>query len=491
MSTIEYEAVIGLEVHAQLATKTKIFSPTSTTFGAAPNDNVSAGDAAMPGTLPVLNRDAVTLAMRAGMALGCDVQRRSIFDRKNYFYPDLPTGYQISQNDYPICLGGKLDVEVDGHTHTITLTRIHMEQDAGKLVHSETEAVSHVDLNRAGNPLIEIVTDPVIFDPDVAAAFFKELRALLVAVGANDGNMAEGSLRCDANVSVRPKGTDKLGTRAEIKNLNSFRFVKEALVYEIQRQIHVLNHGGTLVQETRLWNPHDKKTRSMRTKEDATDYRYVPDPDIPPLVIDDAWFAQVQKSLPELPQAQRARLQSSYGLSAYDAGVLVDGDGYVTLLDEIIQAGADAKLAANLLLGPVATSLNEHRLFYIPEENVFASAEGFVLSGGPLAALLALQQQDTVHAGSIRIIYDRMILDGGDPEAIMEEEGLRQIQDESALDAWIDQALAQNADAVAAYRAGKKKAVGAILGAVMRASGGQANPNKARARLLERLNQYA
>lgn len=487
MSSITYEAVIGLEVHARLRTATKIFSTAPVAFGARPNSLVSAGDAALPGTLPVLNRHAVELAVRAGLALDCRIQRRSIFDRKNYFYPDLPTGYQISQNDFPICLGGKLSFDVDGEEMTVPLTRIHMEQDAGKSSHEGDDPYSRIDLNRAGTPLIEIVTEPALQTPEQAAEFFRELRSVLVAIGANDGNMAEGSLRCDANVSIRPKGRTTLGTRAEIKNLNSFRFLRDAVTYEIERQIEVIEAGGTLVQETRLWNPQEKKTFSMRTKEDGEDYRYMPDPDIPPLVIDDAWLEAIRQRLPELPSAQRARLRSTYGLSAYDAGVLVDGTGYVALFDDIVKQDVEPKLIANLIGGAVAAAINEHRLAWNEESTRFVSSEGVVLEGGRLAALLKLQAAKTISATAVRTVFEEMLTHDDSADAIVERLGLKQVQDASALDAWIDQAIEQNASAAAAVRAGKNKAIGALLGAVMRASGGKANPGKVRQRLMERL----
>lgn len=489
MSSTAYEAVIGLEVHARLRTATKIFTSAPVAFGERPNSLVSAGDAALPGTLPVLNRHAVELALRAGLALECNIQRLSIFDRKNYFYPDLPSGYQISQNDFPICLGGRVQFELDGKEVTVPLTRIHMEQDAGKSSHEGDDPYSRIDLNRAGTPLIEIVTDPALRSPEEAAEFFKELRSILVAVGANDGNMAEGSLRCDANVSIRPKGSQTLGTRAEIKNLNSFRFLRDAIAYEIERQIDVLENGGTLVQETRLWNVNDKKTVSMRTKEDGEDYRYMPDPDIPPLVIDDAWLTSVQQSLPELPRAQRERLQTKHGLSAYDANVLVDGVGYVTLFDQVIAHQADAKLTANLITGAVAAAINDQKLVWKAQNKQFVSSQGHTLEGATLARLLKLQADDTISATAVRTLFDHMLEENADPEELVDRLGLRQVQDASALDAWIDAAIAQNPSAADAVRAGKNKAIGALLGGIMRASGGKANPAKVRQRLLERLGE--
>lgn len=486
---IEYEAVIGLEVHAQLATASKIFSSAPSRFGAEPNSLVTDGCAGMPGTLPVLNRHAVTLAIRAGLALGCDIQRRSIFDRKNYFYPDLPTGYQISQNDFPICLRGGVTFELDGVMRTVPLTRIHMEQDAGKSSHEGDDAFSRIDLNRAGTALIEIVTDPEIRSPEEAAAFFRELRAILVALGVNDGNMAEGSLRCDANISVRPVGTTKLGTRAEIKNLNSFKFVRDALHYEIARQIDVLREGGTLVQQTRLWSEVERRTYAMREKEDGADYRYFPDPDIPPLVIDEAWLRDVRATLPELPSQQRARFQEEHGLSAYDAAVLVDGVGFAALFDAAILAGAAAKPIVNLIAGGLSAALNEGTVAYDAAEKCFVSRAGHTVSAKALRELVALQDDGTLTAVLAKNVFQQMLETGRTPSVIVDEDGLRQVTSASDIDAWIDAAFVSAAKEVEAYRAGRKKVLGAILGHVMRASGGKANPGMVRERLVARLEE--
>lgn len=489
MSTLTYEAVIGLEVHAQLATETKIFAPAAVAFGAPPNSLVSDGCAALPGSLPVLNRRAVTLAIRAGLALDCDIQRRSIFDRKSYFYPDLPTGYQISQNDFPICLGGALRFDLEGEARSVPLTRIHLEQDAGKSSHEGDDRFSRIDLNRAGTALIEIVTDPEITSPEEAAAFFRELRAVLVALGVNDGNMAEGSLRCDANVSIRPVGTTTLGTRAEIKNLNSFRFLRDALHYEIARQKEVLRSGGTLVQETRLWSEPEKRTFSMREKVDGADYRYFPDPDIPPLIVDEAWVEEVRRTLPEIPSQSRARLQGTHGLSAYDAGLLVDAPGFVALFDAAVGAGASPKATVNMIAGAVAASINEGALRWDAEGARFVSEAGHTLEGEALAKLVTLQEDRTLTAVLARSVFQDMLATGRSPAVIVEAEGLRQETGTEALDAWIDQAFASAAREVEAYRAGRKKVLGAILGHVVRASGGKADPRAIRERLIARLEE--
>lgn len=489
MSTIQYEAVIGLEVHAQLATETKIFSPAPVAFGATPNSLVNEGCAGLPGALPVLNRNAVTLALRAGLALGCEIQRRSIFDRKNYFYPDLPTGYQISQNDYPICLGGQVRFELDGKPRSVPLTRIHLEQDAGKSSHVGDDSYSRIDLNRAGTALIEIVTDPAMHTPEEAAAFFRELRAILVALGVNDGNMAEGSLRCDANVSVRPVGTTKLGTRAEIKNLNSFRFLRDAVQYEISRQIEVLRAGGKLVQETRLWSEPEKRTFSMREKEDGADYRYFPDPDIPPLIIDEAWLESVADSLPELPSQSRARLQDVHGLSSYDAGVLVDAKGFTALFDAAVAAGAGAKPTVNMIASAVAAALNDNSLLWNEEQGTFLSQQGHAFEGEGLAELVKLQQDKTLTAVLARTVFQKMLESGRSAAEIVDAEGLRQVSSAADVDAWIDIAFEKAAKEVEAYRGGRKKVLGVILGQVMRASGGKANPGVVRERLVARLEE--
>lgn len=489
MSTTTYEAVIGLEVHAQLSTATKIFSTAPVAFGASPNSLVSEGCAGLPGALPVLNRHAVTLAMRAGLALGCDIQRRSIFDRKNYFYPDLPTGYQISQNDFPICLGGHLRFELDGELRSVELTRIHLEQDAGKSSHEGDDSFSRIDLNRAGTALIEIVTEPVIRCAEEAAAFFRELRSILVALGVNDGNMAEGSLRCDANISIRPVGTTKLGTRAEIKNLNSFRFLRDALRYEIARQEEVLRAGGTLVQETRLWSEPDKRTFSMREKEDGADYRYFPDPDIPPLIIDEAWLEEVRQSLPELPSQSRARLQEVHGLSAYDAGVLVDATGFTALFDAAMAAGSGAKPTVNMIASAVAAALNEGTLRWDAEGNTFVSDQDHPLTGEALAELVKLQESKVLTTTLARTVFQNMLETGRSAPEIVEAEGLKQVSSAEDVDVWIDAAFSAAPKEVEAYRAGRKKVLGVILGQVMRASGGKANPGVVRERLIARLEE--
>lgn len=487
MSQTEYEAVIGLEVHAQLSTATKIFGGASSAFGARPNSQVSAGCWGMPGTLPVLNRHAVTLAIRAGLALGCTINERSVFDRKSYFYPDLPTGYQISQHDEPICLGGGVPYVVEGVTKFGALNRIHLEQDAGKSVHAPEIGKSCIDLNRAGAALVEIVSEPVLHSAEDAVAYLRELRAILMAVGANDGNMNEGKLRCDANVSVRPKGSTKLGTRAEVKNLNSFRNLRDAINYEIKRQVETIEAGGTLVQETRLWNDERGMSFSMRRKETMNDYRYFPDPDIPPLVVSPQWIEDVRASMPELPAAARRRLQEVLGLSEYDAGLVVDTPGFTAILDAAVATGAGAKTVVNLLSGPILAAVNEGQVRLDDASGAYTSERGHALDPKALGDLARLQESGTLSVVLARKVLDEMLASGRGPEAIVEQDGLQQSTDTSEIDAWIDQAFATAPAEVEAWRAGRKKVFGVILGHVMRASGARANPEMVRKRLTERL----
>lgn len=487
MSKVEYEAVIGLEVHAQLSTATKIFGGAPTGFGARPNSQVSEGCWGMPGTLPVLNRHAVTLAIRAGLALGCEINQRSVFDRKSYFYPDLPTGYQISQHDDPICLGGGVKYTVDGVEKFGALNRIHLEQDAGKSVHAPEIGKSCIDLNRAGAPLVEIVSEPVLHSADDAVAYLKELRAILVAMGVNDGNMNEGKLRCDANISVRPKGEKKFGVRAEVKNLNSFRNLRDAINYEIKRHIETIEAGGELVQETRLWNDERQMSFSMRRKETMNDYRYFPDPDIPPLIVAPEWIEEVRSTLPELPSAARKRLQEVVGLSAYDAGVIVDTPGFTAIVDAAVAAGAGAKATVNLLTGSVLAAINEGVLTYDDTQSAYVSTQGHPLRAADLAEVVRLQEAGTLSVVLARKVVEELLSSGRSTAQIVEEDGLQQVTDSSDIDAWIDDAFGKAAAEVEAWRAGRKKVFGVILGHVMRASGGRANPDSVRQRLTERL----
>jgi aspartyl-tRNA(Asn)/glutamyl-tRNA(Gln) amidotransferase subunit B len=473
---MSFEPVIGLEIHAQLLTASKIFCGCSTAFGAAPNTHVCPVCLGLPGALPVLNRRAVDLAARAALALGCTIHETSIFARKNYFYPDLPKGYQISQYEQPFATAGLLRAGSDywSPDYDIRITRVHIEEDAGKLLHEgfqDSDRKSHVDLNRAGTPLIEIVTEPDLRTPKDAAAFFGYLRELLVAIGVNDGNMEEGSLRCDANVSVRPTGTSSLGIKAEIKNLNSFRFVEEAVSYEIERQIDVLEAGERIVQETRLWDPAAKRTVSMRSKEEAHDYRYFPEPDLPPLVVDDARLERVHRELPELPAARRQRLMTAYALSSSDVVTLTQvAPGLDAYFEETIRGGADAKAVKNWLLGVVRAKMNEEACDVARLRDRLAPER--------LAGLIALVEQGAISRSLARDVFEKMFASGQTAEEIVRAEGLTQIDDESHLAALIADVLATHADAVAMYQGGKATTFGFLVGQVMKAAGGQANPKR-------------
>jgi len=475
-SPLKYEAVIGLEIHAQLLTASKIFCGCSTAFGAPPNTHVCPVCLGLPGALPVVNRRAVDLAARAALALGCTIHGTSIFARKNYFYPDLPKGYQISQYEQPLATAGLLRAGGDywSPDYDIRITRVHMEEDAGKLLHegfADSDRKSYVDLNRAGTPLIEIVTEPDLRAPKDAAAFFAYLRELLVAVGVNDGNMEEGSLRCDANVSVRRAGTEPLGTKAEIKNLNSFRFVEEALAYEIDRQIDALDAGERIVQETRLWDPAAKRTVSMRSKEEAHDYRYFPEPDLPPLVVDAARLEQVRRELPELPAARRQRLMTAYALSSSDVVALTQvAPGLDAYFEETVRSGADGKAVRNWLLGVVRAKMNE--------EGFDVARLRERLAPGRLAGLIAHVEQGTISRSMATDVFAKMFASGRTADDIVRAEGLTQIDDESHLATLIAGVLANNADAVAMYQGGKATTFGFLVGQVMKAAGGQANPKR-------------
>jgi aspartyl-tRNA(Asn)/glutamyl-tRNA(Gln) amidotransferase subunit B len=473
----QYEAVIGLEIHAQLLTQSKIFCGCSTAFGAAPNTHLCPVCLGLPGALPVLNHAAVDCAIRASLALGCEIHETSIFARKNYFYPDLPKGYQISQYERPLATGGVIKAKSDDWTpdYDIRITRIHMEEDAGKLVHegfADSAQRSYVDLNRAGTPLIEIVTEPDFRSGKDAAAFFSYLRELLVALGVNDGNMEEGSLRCDANVSVRPRGSATLGTKAEIKNLNSFRFLESAIEYEAGRQIEVIESGGRVVQETRLWDAAAGSTVSMRSKEDAHDYRYFPEPDLPPLIVDAARVASVEKAMPELPSAQRRRLVDFYGLSQAGA-IAVTHTQQGSFFEEIAKAGGSvihAKTIQNWLLGAVQAKRNE------PDYDDAKFRKN--LSPDRFMRLLVLEAEGTISGSMAKDVFEKMYATGRTADEIVAAEGLTQIDDESQIVALIAEVLAKHEDAVAKYRAGATTTFGFLVGQVMKAAAGKANPTR-------------
>jgi aspartyl-tRNA(Asn)/glutamyl-tRNA(Gln) amidotransferase subunit B len=489
---MQWEVIIGLETHAQLQTQSKIFSGASTQFGAEPNTQACAVDLALPGVLPVLNRQAVEHAIRFGLAVGAKISPASIFARKNYFYPDLPKGYQISQFEIPVVIGGGLEILVGDEVKTVELTRAHMEEDAGKSVHEEGfigphgEPSSGIDLNRAGTPLLEIVTEPVMRSAAEAVAYAKALHALVVWLGVCDGNMQEGSFRCDANVSVRPKGQAEFGTRCEIKNLNSFRFLEEAIQYEVRRQIELIEDGGTVVQETRLYDPDRQETRSMRSKEDANDYRYFPDPDLLPVVIDDAWISQVRSSMPALPAQLREQWQNEYGLSAYDVQLLTQDRDTAKIFEALLTIVGKplAKAAANLIAGEFASSLNRAGI---------ATADA-PLKAEHLAPLLTRVADGTISnkiAKDIFAILWEQAIAGTEismVDQIIEAKGLKQISDSGALEAIIDQVLAANQKSVEEFRSGKEKAFNALVGQIMKASQGKANPGQVNELLRKKLS---
>jgi aspartyl-tRNA(Asn)/glutamyl-tRNA(Gln) amidotransferase subunit B len=475
---MQWEVVIGLETHAQLSTASKIFSGASTAFGAAPNTQACAVDIALPGVLPVLNRGAVERAIRFGLAVGAKIAPRSIFARKNYFYPDLPKGYQISQYEIPVVQGGSIAITTRSGEKAIQLTRAHLEEDAGKSLHEDFHGMTGIDLNRAGTPLLEIVSEPDMRSSEEAVAYAKALHALVRWIGICDGNMQEGSFRCDANVSVRPLGEAKLGTRAEIKNLNSFRFLQQAIEYEVRRQIGVIEDGGTVVQETRLYDPDRGETRSMRSKEDAQDYRYFPDPDLPPLAIDAAWIERVRAEMPELPEAMKTRFESQYALPAYDARTLTASRELAAYYEATVAAfGGEPKLAANWVQGEVSAALNRAELDV-------ASAP---VSSAALGGLLRRIADGTISGKIAKDVFDAMWAGEGEADAVIERRGLKQISDEGAIAKLVDEVLAANPTIVAEYRAGKEKAFNSLVGKAMGASKGKANPAQVNAILKRKL----
>ena len=464
-----FEPVIGLEIHAHLLTETKIFCGCSTAFGAPPNSQVCPVCLGLPGALPVLNQRAVEHAVRTAVALECSVHDASIFARKNYFYPDLPKGYQISQYEEPLATDGCVEYLDDGVARRVRIMRVHMEEDAGKSIHDgfpDSAGKTYLDFNRSGVPLVEIVTQPDLRAPSEAARFFQRLRRILLAAGVNDGNMEEGSLRCDANVSVRPQGADALGVKVEIKNLNSFRFVERALDYEVSRQSALLERGGTVVQETRLWDVAGGRTVSMRSKEEAHDYRYFPDPDLPPLVLDPQWVAAVRAELPELPEARKRRFMAVYGLPERDAALLADDQDLASFFEAAAAAAENAKAAANWIMGALA-----HRM-----KTLGVGIAGAKVTPAALGALIRLVDAGTINNTVARDVFERMADTGRAPEAIVEAEGLSQIGDAGELELVVRQTLAENPAAVGKYRAGKTGALGFLVGQVMRATRGQANP---------------
>jgi aspartyl-tRNA(Asn)/glutamyl-tRNA(Gln) amidotransferase subunit B len=481
---MQYQAVIGLEVHVQLLTDSKIFCGCSTKFGASPNSQTCPVCLGLPGALPVLNKKVVEYAIKAGLATNCRIAPKSVFARKNYFYPDLPKGYQISQFDEPICIAGHLEIEMEGEAKRIGITRIHMEEDAGKLVHADMPGVgddSCVDLNRACTPLLEVVSEPDIRSSDEAVAYLKKLHQIVVYLGICDGNMEEGSFRCDANVSVMRVGAEKFGTRAEIKNVNSFKFVKQAIEHEIKRQIELIEEGGTVIQETRLFDPNTGQTRSMRGKEEAHDYRYFPDPDLVPLAIGSDWTEEVRLSLPELPDAKRKRYQTELNLSLYDAEVITSSPASGTYFDKAVSLfPKNPKIISNWMTGEVMRKLNE-------EGKDFSSCN---VSYSNLVDLIKLIDAGNISGKIAKTVFDEMWETGKGAAAIVEEKGLVQVSDKGEIERIIDEIMAANAGQVEEYGGGKEKVFGFFVVQVMRASKGKANPALVKEWLLEKLNSY-
>ncbi len=471
-----YEVVIGFETHAQLSTRSKIFSRAATAFGAEPNTQACAVDLALPGTLPVMNRAAVERAIRFGLAVGSHIAEQSVFARKNYFYPDLPKGYQISQFEIPVVQGGEVSFFLGDEKKTVRLVRAHLEEDAGKSLHEDFVGQSGIDLNRAGTPLLEIVTEPDIRSSAEAVAYARELHKIVTWIGICDGNMQEGSFRCDANVSVRKPGAP-LGTRREIKNLNSFKFMQQAIDYEVRWQIEQIEDGHAIQQATVLFDPDTGETRAMRTKEDAADYRYFPDPDLPPLVIARSWVDEVKAAMPELPRAMAERFVQQYGLPEYDATTLTQSPAMAAYFEAAAQASGQAKMASNWIMGEVSRRLNA-------EERDIADVP---VDAAALAALLRRIADGTISNNAARQVMDALWKGEGTVDAVIEAKGLKQVNDTGALEAIIDEVMAANAEMVAQFRAGKEKAFNALVGQAMKASKGKANPQQVNDLLRQKL----
>lgn len=480
---MQWEIVIGLEIHAQLTTASKIFSGSATTFGAEPNTQASLVDLAMPGTLPVLNAQAVKNAVKFGLAIDAEIGMTNVFARKNYFYPDLPKGYQISQMELPIVGKGFVDITLDdGTIKRVGVTRAHLEEDAGKSLHEDFQGMSGIDLNRAGTPLLEIVSEPDMRSAKEAVAYAKTIHSLVRYLGICDGNMAEGSFRCDCNVSVRPKGQAEFGTRCEIKNVNSFRFIERAINTEVQRQIELIEDGGKVIQETRLYDPNKDETRSMRSKEEANDYRYFPDPDLLPVVIEPEFVEQLRGELPELPQQKRERFASEFGLSAYDASVLSASREMADYFEQVQQTCGDAKLAANWVMGELSSLLNKSDV----------EIDQSPVSAAQLGGMILRIKDNTISGKIAKMVFEAMANGEGDADQIIEARGLKQVTDSGAIEAMLDEVLAANAEQVEQYRASDEnkrgKMFGFFVGQAMKASKGKANPQQVNQLLKQKLD---
>lgn len=464
-----FEPVIGLEVHAQLLTKTKIFCSCSTEFGAPPNTNTCPVCLGYPGALPVLNRAAIVMAVKAALALECKINTVSIFARKNYFYPDLPKGYQISQFDRPLAEHGQILINGDGTSLRVGIKRVHMEEDAGKSIHdgfADSDHYSYIDLNRSGTPLIEIVSDPDIHSPAEAYEYLSRLKIILEYLGVCDGNMEEGSLRCDANISVRPVGEKKLGTKTELKNLNSFRFLQKALEYEISRQIQTLEEGGEIVQETRLWNTADQRTVSMRSKEEAHDYRYFPEPDLPPLIVNEAWQKEIQASMPELPEAKKNRFVSQYGIPEYDASVLITTQTLADFFEKTVALCQSPKAASNWIMGDLLRDLKEFDL----------GIEASPVQPEAMANLIKLIESKEISGKMAKDVFEAMFRERKTPQQVVAEKGMKQITDKGEIEKIIREVIASNQKTFEQYKSGKTATFGFFVGQIMKATKGQANP---------------
>ncbi|SHE44387.1 aspartyl/glutamyl-tRNA(Asn/Gln) amidotransferase subunit B [Fodinibius roseus] len=476
-SNTDFEAVIGLEVHAQLLTESKAFAPVSTEFGGSPNTQVTPLCLGHPGTLPVLNENLVRYIIRMGLATHCEIARKSIFARKNYFYPDLPKGYQISQYETPICHNGNITIKLDGYTKDIGITRIHMEEDAGKSIHDQDPFNTLIDLNRSGVPLIEIVSEPDLRTPQEAYEYLKRIKQIVQYLEICDGNMEEGSLRCDANVSVRPRGREQFGTRTELKNMNSFRNVERAIAFEIDRQIDLIESGGEVIQQTLLWDANKMETRTMRSKEEAHDYRYFPEPDIPPVVVTDEMLSEIRESLPEMPDVRQKRFKKEFDMSEEDAQTLTEDRYLADYYEKVLAHAGSPKAVSNIILSEVLRVLNERSI----------TIEEFSISAKRLAGLVELREGDKINSSAMTEVFDAMLEEDKSAEELAKEMNLMQVSDTGFIEPIVDEVIDSHPDEVARYREGKKGLIGFFIGQVMQRSKGKANPQLVRELISERL----